>query len=94
MMIGEIVLYTLKEYDAEAINRRRADAVTNNAGSQMSGFVAHTGNVAREGQVFPAFVVAEFGGATKNLHVLLDGNDTYWATSRGEGDGPGHWSVK
>lgn len=92
-MIGDIVLYTLSAYDAEAINRRRADAVTNNAGQQMSGFVAHVGNQAREGQVFPAFVVADFGNP-KNLHVLLDGNDTYWATSRTEGDLPNQWSVK
>jgi len=45
-----------------------------------------------EGEQYPAVVVRTFGGTTVNLHVLLDGNDTYWATSRMEGDDPGQWS--
>ena len=73
------VLYKLNLYDADEINRRRSNSVI------------HCGNEASEGQVFPAFVVADWGGCA-NLQVLLDGNDSYWATSRGQGDEPGQWS--
>lgn len=78
--IGRIVHYQLTKTDAEAINRSRAD------------FEAHTGNRAEEGQAFPAMIVRTFGGDMAiNLQVHLDGTDTYWATSRSEGDRPGGW---
>lgn len=102
-VIGSHVLYKLSPYDAEQINQRRRDAgaFRRSLGHEpipsgeygRTGHVEHTGNEASEGQVFPAFVVADFGsGAYLNLHVLLDGNDTYWATSRQHGDEPGQWS--
>lgn len=89
---GQIVHYYLSAADAEAINRRRADAQREGAGS--SGKIVHVGNEAREGALYPAVVVATWGGASVNLQVWLDGNDTYWATSRGEGEAhtPGKWS--
>jgi hypothetical protein len=37
-------------------------------------------------------VVRTFGGPAANLQVHLDGTDTYWATSRCEGEGPGFWA--
>ncbi|MEU5863527.1 hypothetical protein ABZ815_20320 [Nonomuraea sp. NPDC047529] len=43
------------------------------------------------GDVFPAMVVRTSGTAHANLQVHLDGNDTYWVTSRIEGDQPGTW---
>jgi hypothetical protein len=83
---GRIVMYTLSDHDAEQINRRRSDAARERAGQAQSGYVVHVGNEARAGDMLPAFVVRTFGGPSVNLQVLLDGNDTYWATSRGETD--------
>ncbi|KAB2384747.1 hypothetical protein [Actinomadura montaniterrae] len=100
--IGRIVRYTLTEADADAINRRRADfeafqrtilppRVSGTGGA--TGHQAHVGNRAQAGQTYPAMVVRVFdpSATTANLQVSLDGNDTYWATSRTEGDGEGHW---
>lgn len=99
--IGRIVHYTLTEADAKAINKRRADfyafqqtlAGTPDPGHRgATGHVAHTGNQASAGDVCPAMVVRTFGGTAANLQVHLDGTDTYWATSRSEGDTAGSWA--
>ncbi|MCI3271386.1 hypothetical protein [Streptomyces cylindrosporus] len=97
--IGRIVHYTLSQQDADAINKRRADAHNLNAAgvtlaSQALGPQIHVGNHAFEGDVYPAMVVRIFHPetTTANLQVFLDGNDTYWATSRTLGDGPSHWA--
>jgi len=101
--IGRIVHYTLNDADATAINVRRADfqafqrshAHPHEAGQPgATGHVAHVGNHAEAGQTYPAVVVRVFDPSvtTSNLQVLLDGNDTYWATSRLEGEGPGTWA--
>lgn len=94
--IGRTVLYQLSSGDAEAINRRRADrqAHQRKQPREATGYVAHVGNHAEECQVFPAVVVRVFDVSDPyvNLQVSIDGNDTYWATSRTEGDGPGQWS--
>lgn len=79
--VGRIVHYQLSESDAGVINHARDENSLTNAG-----------NRAAEGQTFPAIVVRTFGGDAANLQVLLDGNDTHWATSRGEGDQPGTWT--
>lgn len=86
--IGRIVHYTLTEADAEAINRRRPDG---SRGTDGQGAVVHVGNHASAGQVYPAMVVRVFDAPYANLQVHLDGNDTYWACSRSEGEGPGFW---
>jgi hypothetical protein len=99
--IGRIVHYTLTQYDADAINKQRANfeahrrslAGTPDPGHRgATGHVAHLGNQASAGDVCPAMVVRTFGGPAANLQVHLDGTDTYWATSRTEGDGPGTWA--
>jgi hypothetical protein len=94
--IGWIVHYTLSEQDAEQINRRRSDYVAflrhRHEGSVETGFQGHVGNSAAAGEVYPAIVVRTFGGDYVNLQVLLDGSDSYWATSRREGEGPNTWS--
>jgi hypothetical protein len=77
--IGCIVHYTLTQADADAIQQRRTEAVT-------------TANLTGGGQTYPAIVVRTFGGPAANLQVLLDGPDTYWATSRPEGEGEGCWA--
>ena len=91
--LGRTVLYKLSSGDAEAINRRRADrqAYQREQPREAIGYVAHVGNRAEEGQIFPAVVVRTFDPSV-NLQVSLDGNDAYWAPSRVEGDEPGQWS--
>lgn len=93
--IGRIVHYTLNAADADAINRRRGDAVASRSAEARTGAVLHHGNSASEGDVYPAMVVRVFGsGTTANLQVFLDGNDSYWATSRREaeeGESGGFW---
>lgn len=103
--IGNLVLYTIAGGDAVQINRRRSDAdayrklhpsnhtATAAGHPGRTGFIAHYGNQVQEGQVYPAVVVRDWDEAsgTVNLQVLLDGNDTYWATSRLPGYGPGTW---
>ena len=101
--VGRIVHYTLTRQDADAINVRRADYRAFEAGHKhphepgtpaATGHIAHIGNTAREGDVCAATVVRVFGPSvtTVNMQVHLDGNDTYWATSRQEGDRPGYWA--
>lgn len=99
--IGRIVLYKIGSHDAAAINGRRNDAHAfrrtltgpiESGDRGRSGHVEHTGNSVTEGDEYPAVVVRTSGASTVNLHVLLDGNDTYWATSRMEGGEPGNWS--
>jgi hypothetical protein len=91
--VGRIVHYTLSSCDAGEISRRREDFAAFNRANHNSATVPGTfpGRPAAEGDVCAAVVVATWGGGTANLKVLLDGNDDYWATSRGEGDGPGTW---
>lgn len=101
--IGRIVHYMLTEQDAKSINVRRADFKAFEASHKhphepgtpnATGHIAHVGNHAEAGQVFPATVVRVFDPSTTtaNLQVTLDGNDTYWATSVAEGEGQGRWS--
>lgn len=95
--VGRIVQYVLSADDAEQINRRRPDGPR---GSDGNGAIVHVGNHAAEGQVYPAVVVRAFDPSASyvNLQVLLDGNDTYWATSRSEDaerlPGSWHWPVR
>lgn len=89
-MVGETVVYTLAAQDADAINKRRDDFQQKESGSTNSGFIGHTGNRVSERDTFPAIVV-RLWGASVNLQVFLDGNDTYWATSVAEGVGPRTW---
>lgn len=79
--VGRIVHYRLSEGDASVIAHQRLTV-----GSPQS-------NAAQAGDVYPAIVVRVFDPSvtTANLQVFLDGTDSYWATSRQEGDDPGTW---
>ncbi|MFJ9114492.1 hypothetical protein ACIRJO_02970 [Streptomyces sp. NPDC102394] len=93
--IGRIVHYTLSEQDAVEINRRREDFRASGNAYAHSGFLGHVGNHAQEGDVYPAMIVRAWGSDSSsavNLQVFLDGNDTFWATSRTLGEGPFHWA--
>lgn len=94
--IGRFVHYKLNSADAEKINKWRTDAgVSTDAGVELSskglGRQIHVGNTVYTGQTFPAIVVRQVNEMV-NLQVLLDGNDTLWATSITEGDGERNWS--
>jgi hypothetical protein len=104
-IVSSIVIYKLHQGDADQINRRRADFTAFNRvnsavprdpdrWSGRSGHIGHFGNDVAEGDEYPAIVVRRFNPHTPtvNLQVLLDGNDTYWATSCIEGNEPGQWS--
>ena len=90
--LGRIVHYRLCASDAERINRRRKDAYESDAAHSQTGYVAHVGNQAVEGQEVPAVIVRVWEGGLVNLQALLDGNDTCWVTSRKEGHDVGQWS--
>lgn len=83
--VGEIVNYRLSREDTAVISSDRA--------SDVEAGPARRHNPVRPGEVYPAMVVRTWeSDGPVNLHVLLDGNDSYWATSRVEGDDPGQWS--
>lgn len=94
--IGRIVHYKLSEQDATQINKRRSDFAktlreSHKEGKPLdSGYVAHIGNNAEAGQVFPAMIVRVWGSTPESvvqLQVFLDGADTLWACSVAQGDG-------
>lgn len=91
---GRTVHYVLSAYDVERINRRRKDAHEKMPWHQAlkSGAMVHVGNTVCQGDEFPMVIVKDWGGAV-NGQVLLDGSDTYWATSVYEDPGkkPGSW---
>ena len=89
--VGRVVLYHISHSDADEINRHRN---SNTAHTDMwpSGAQAHVGNTVYNGDTFPMIVCRVWGDSGLiNGQVFLDGNDTYWATSRHEGTNPGDW---
>ncbi|MFI0530326.1 hypothetical protein ACH3XX_09780 [Streptomyces scabiei] len=94
--IGDLVLYRLTAGDVAHINPWRRDFHQNGSADSRTGFIGHVGNFVQEGDVFPAVVVQvhEESTVTCNLRVLLDGSDTWWATSRAEGEESGQWARK
>lgn len=83
------VKYKLSAQDAEEINRRRVSGFLND--DWPAGAQAHVGNDVNEGEVYPAVVVLTLQDDLVNLQVFLDGNDSFWATSRSEGANTGEW---
>jgi hypothetical protein len=89
--IGRIVIYTLTDDDVKRINSRRADASSGGAGGARTGYVVHSGNQVEVGDAYPMIITRVWGtspDSAVNGQVLLDGNDTLWATSVSEGEGP------
>ena len=91
--IGRIVIYMLKTSDAEAINRRRdhAKAHMDEHRANATGVMVHVGNMAKTGEEYPMIITRTWGPDLVNGTVMLDGSDTFWATSVGHGDQPGMW---
>lgn len=99
LVTGRIVYFVFDSYGADEVNRRRttassiaqrmkdavpaADGTANPIYGWPAGAQAHIGNNVAAGDICPAMVVAVIGPGNVNLKVMLDGSDTYWATSVG-----------
>lgn len=83
--IGRIVIYCLTDGDADGIQLQR---------NRIPGRVF---NSASAGDYLPMIIVrvwpGEYGPDVPGVNgqVFLDGGDTLWVTSVGEGDEPGQW---
>ena len=98
---GRMVHYRISQYDADLINRRRKDYSEKAPwySAIHPGAQVHVGNSVAVGDIYPATIVRVWGEdatCAVNLHVHLDGTDTYWATSRhvGEKDGDYFWPTR
>lgn len=98
--IGRLVHYTLSQADADQINRRRDDAErwrhSERARGVVNGSQKHIGNRAEAGQVYPMLIVRTWGSTPESVvngQVFLDGNDSLWVTSVGQGEGERRWVV-
>ena len=93
--VGRTVIYKLSAGDAAEINRRRTNSqsIADRIKEEKwpLGAQAHIGNEAREGAQYPMVIVAVWSANCVNGQVFLDGNDTFWALSRGRGETPGTW---
>jgi hypothetical protein len=98
--ICRIVRYTLTKQDADAINRRRADASAHLTAhrDRADGSQIHTGNSVAAGDVYPLVITRVWAASPApastavNGQVLLDGNDTYWVSSVTAGTGERHFT--
>ena len=88
--IGRIVHYALSEQDVVATNKRRDDSRRHLAEHRenSNGVQIHVGNPVAEGDVYPMLITRVWNDTLVQGQVFLDGNDTLWATSVGEGIGP------
>ncbi|MFJ6540516.1 hypothetical protein ACWDO7_22675 [Streptomyces sp. NPDC003656] len=80
---GDLVMYRLDDSDVRAITRQRLG-------------MTERGTPVRAGQQWPAVVVRAEGDSPDvicNLHVFLDGPDTYWAQQARSGDAAGTWML-
>ena len=95
---GRIVLYTLSKQDADAQNKRRADAQKHlqDHRENSNGVQIHVGNSLAEGDVYPMVITRVWNPGNPqtavNGQVLLDGNDLLWVTSTSAGEGPCHFT--
>jgi len=71
---GRIVYFVFDQQSVDAVQRQRGIVVS---GHQ------ETGNQVMVGDIYPAMVVRVWSGnaGSINLKVMLDGTDTFWATS-------------
>lgn len=96
--LGRIVWFRLAGYQADEINRRRADALRwrpSDAAHSLDqhrgagdGSQIHVGNEVKAGQIVPAMIVAVWGDKPEsavNLKCFLDGSDDYWVRSTAVG---------
>jgi hypothetical protein len=73
LVVGRIVYFVADQFTSEDIAKRRDGAAERGVGAG--------GNVVRPGDIVPAMVVQVWSDVCVNLKLMLDGPDTYWATS-------------
>lgn len=83
--VGRIVHYILSEADVGRVKN-----------SRLVHGPDRSGNYVAEGQIYPALIVRVWAeqpteDTQVNLQVFLDGNDTLWVTSAGQGNDPRQW---
>lgn len=95
LTVGRIVHYVLTEDDCKTINeRRRIGKQIDDSRGVLDGLMVYAGNHAIAGQHMPMMVVAvwpnEYGPNFDGVNgqVFLDGNDSYWVTSKKYDDTP------
>ena len=77
---GRIVYFVFDEPCANEVNRRRAREDDVNPWPQAA--QRHIGSSVHEGDIVPAMVTRVHNeSGICNLKVMLDGSDTFWATS-------------
>lgn len=76
LVARRVVYFVFNQTAAHAVERQRLR-------SPGSGETGGGGNPVRVGDILPALVVQTWGAESTsiNLKVMLDGPDTYWATS-------------
>lgn len=79
--VGRIVHYQLTSENAEKINKWRHDALAASTAEDEDGSQLHYGNDVYEGEIFPMIVTRVLRENLVNGKVMLDGSDTFWATS-------------
>ena len=98
--LGRIAWFYARRYQAEQINKRRADAARelDYHRWKKNGAMINVGNPVDAGQIVPARIVAVWGDTPESavdLKCFLDGRDDYWVTSTTVGapdhDGKYHW---
>lgn len=95
--LGRTVIYTLRGSDADAVNKRRSDARQHMEAhrANSNGVMVHVGNTVSAGDKFPMVITRLWGSTPESLvngTVMLDGSDTFWATSVGVGEVAGTWA--
>jgi hypothetical protein len=89
--IGRIVLYCLRDSDAGAINHRRQNARThiNELRGNSTGVMVQASITVAGGDTYPMIITRIWPNTEPPLvngTVMLDGSDTFWATSVGAGE--------
>lgn len=77
--IGTIVRYKLSIKDVSKIKFERERGIQ------------RRGELVKEGEVCTMFVTAHRPDGSINGHVILDGNDAFWAIGVFQGDATGQW---
>ena len=72
LTIGRVVYFVFDQSSADQVQAGR---------NLFTSGLQETGNMVMVGDIYPAIIVRMFGGTSVNLKVMLDGTDTYWATS-------------
>jgi len=70
LVAGRVVYFVFDETSAHSVAEERAA-------------FGDKGNQVKAGDIYPAMVVRTWGNDNINLKVMLDGPDTFWATSVG-----------